>query len=210
MRNETLLHLELCSCKIGDEGIKPIVAAMGSNHRTSVRRLRVRDNYISAQCGEAIVDFLYHNQSLIGCDFKGNQIDHVRLNKIRAICKRNLAELKDAEPRRLRQEIVRLRLEQQKLKRAESTLAGYQASIARTKADIAAIETKKQEILRVQQERRADLKLQIEKEKAAIAEAQQKVQEKKNQIAAVCTVVTYLPFSEFDRLISVWFVFVCL
>lgn len=71
---------------------------------------------LAACSGEMIVDALYRNQSLTVADFRGqlslaprsplaahrccrgvrtgNQIDHVRLNKIRSICKRNLAEIK--------------------------------------------------------------------------------------------------------------------
>jgi hypothetical protein len=96
----------------------------------------------------------------------GNQIDHVRLNKIRSICKRNLSEIKDAEPRRLRKEIARLRGEQVKLRKAETTLKTYQKSIAETRSKIAEIEAEKANFLKAQQERREEIKMQIAKEVA--------------------------------------------
>ncbi len=92
--NQSLLTLDLSACKIGDSGMQSVVNSLGSAPKASLRRLRVRDNYVSAACGERVVDGLYHNRSLISCELSGNQIDHVRLQKIRAICKRNWNELK--------------------------------------------------------------------------------------------------------------------
>ncbi len=86
----------------------------------------------------------------------------------------------------MRLEIARLRLEQQKLRRAESALAGYHASIERTRQDIARIEARKADIIRAQDERRKEIVAAIEKEKTAMNEARLKIEEKKNQIAAVC------------------------
>ncbi len=94
VNNNALLTLDLCSCKIGDQGAIALVSAIGNNEGIVMRRLMLRDNFISGQAGEVIVDALYRNQTLTVADFRGNQVDHVRLSKIRFICKRNLAEIK--------------------------------------------------------------------------------------------------------------------
>jgi hypothetical protein len=59
----------------------------------------MRDNYISGPAGVLIFDALKRNTTLTIADFRGNQLDYVGLNRIRNMCKRNLAEIKDAEPR---------------------------------------------------------------------------------------------------------------
>jgi len=177
--------LDLCSCKIGDQGAIALVSAIGNNEGIVMRRLMLRDNFISGQAGEVIVDALYRNQTLTVADFRGNQVDHVRLSKIRFICKRNLAEIKDAEPRRLRKEIARLRAEQLKLRKAENTMKSYQNSIKETRAKIKEIEKEKTDFLAQQQARRDEIQVQIDKEVASIEEARQKLDEKKKELASV-------------------------
>jgi hypothetical protein len=39
--------LDLSSCKIGDNGAIALVSAIGNNEKTTIRKLRVRDNYIT-------------------------------------------------------------------------------------------------------------------------------------------------------------------
>jgi len=50
------------------------VSAIGNNESIALRRLLLRDNYISGQAGEVIVDALYRNQTLTVADFRGNII----------------------------------------------------------------------------------------------------------------------------------------
>lgn len=191
-----LLHLDVSSCKVGDEGVIALVSAIGSSSSSSsgvggdsysipLSRIRFRDNYISGAAGDTIVDALYRNTNITQADFRGNQLDHVRLQKIKSICQRNIEEIKDAEPRRLRKEIARLRGEQVKLRKAENTLREYQSSIAATRARIAMIEREKASFLSAQTERREQLRRQIATEKAAIAECQNKVAEKKEELSGI-------------------------
>lgn len=181
--NESLVNMDLSSCKIGDEGVIYLVTAVSNNKRIALRKLLLRDNFISSQSGELIVDAFNRNTSLTHVDLRGNQVDHVRLNKVKSICARNCAEIKDAEPRRLRKEIARLRGEQVKLRKAEATLKTYQKSIADTKARIVLVEQEKQAFIKAQVSRREEISTQIAHELASIEEARGRLQEKKKQLS---------------------------
>jgi len=61
--NQTLQELSLASCKVGDEGAVAVVAAIGNNDHTVLRKLKMRDNYISANAGDIVVDALGRNRS---------------------------------------------------------------------------------------------------------------------------------------------------
>lgn len=73
-------------------GASSIVASIGDNGKTGLRRIVLRDNYISANAGgslktkfavgvnyspslagELLVDALYRNQTLTVADFRGNE-----------------------------------------------------------------------------------------------------------------------------------------
>lgn len=181
--NGSLISLDLCSCKITDDAAVALVTAVGHNERAALRKLRLRDNYISAGAGELMADALYRNKSLTVADLRGNQIDHVRLTKIKAMCQRNLSELRQAEPRRLRKEIARLKGEQVKLRRAERTLRQQQQQIDATKQKIANIQQEQAEFMRGQQRRRAEIQSQIDAEQASIDQARSKLEEKRRELA---------------------------
>lgn len=51
-----------------------------------------------------------------------SQLEIGRLNRLREICARNQRESQDAEPRRLRLEVLRLRQQQYRVKEAEDAL----------------------------------------------------------------------------------------
>ena len=176
------MDLDLSTCRVGDEGVVHLVSAIANNQACSLRTLRLRDNHISGLSGELILDALYRNITLTTVDFRGNQLDHVRLNKFRALCQRNLQEQKEAEPRRLRREIQRLRGEQVKLRKAETLLVNYQKTIADTQARIEAIEAERAEFLRKQQSKREDLRAQVQKELDAMAETEKKLAEKRQDL----------------------------
>jgi len=183
--NRVISELDISSCKIGDTGVAALVSAIGNNPHCVIRKLRVRDNYITADAGDAIVDGLFRNTSLTVADFRGNQIDHVRLGKIKSICSRNLTQIKDLEPRRLRAEIGRLRGEQIKLRQAQHTLAHHRAAIQQTRQRINVIEEEKAKFLSLQQQRREEIRAQIEREKQSIEEARGRLEEKKRELSGV-------------------------
>jgi Ran GTPase-activating protein (RanGAP) involved in mRNA processing and transport len=167
----TLITLDLSSCKISDEGACHLFSAIASNPNTALRKLRLHNNFISGASGDAILDALYRNRSLVTVDLGGNQLDHVRLSKLKALGQRNLAAIREIEPRRLRAAIQRLRGQQIKLRKAEALLQTYRATIADTQAKIDEVEQEKARFLKNQQERRAEIRQQIQKEQDAIAEA---------------------------------------
>lgn len=186
VENCSVISLDLSSCKISDDGAVALVSAVSIAGETSVlRKLRLRENFISSNSGELLVDALYRNKSITVADLRGNKLDHVRLQKIRAVCRRNLMAQRDAEPRRLRREIVRLKGEQAKLRKAEKTLRTYTATIEATRRQIGTLESEKAQFLATQQRRRADISEQIRREQEGIAAAQGKLDEKKRELESV-------------------------
>ena len=85
-------------------GVTHLVSAVSSNDRIALRKLLLRDNYISSkagtspiQChlalarespaflaGDLIVDALYRNQSLTIADFLGSSVSNAPLTLIQA------------------------------------------------------------------------------------------------------------------------------
>jgi len=183
--NSSLLHLNLAGCRIGDEGVVRLLGSVAANVATSLRTLILKDNFISANAGEAIVDALQRNQTLTNVDLRGSQIDQVRLARCRAACQRNLTERREAEPRRLRREIQRLREEQVRLRRAETLLANYQTTIADAEARIAKIERERAEFLRQQEQKRKELRQQIEIETKSIEDTEKHIAQCKQNISDV-------------------------
>lgn len=158
------------------------MSAIGNNESISLNTVKLRDNFISGHAGELLLDALHRNKSLTIADFRGNQVDQVRLHKIKTICNRNFTEIKDAEPRRLRKEIVRLRGEQVKLRNAEKTLKSYLSAIEETKQKIAEIESAKAEFVKIQNTRRNDIKNQISKEQANISMQKAKLDQQQKEL----------------------------
>jgi Ran GTPase-activating protein (RanGAP) involved in mRNA processing and transport len=180
--NESISTLELCSCKISDDGAIALASAIAHNPNTVMRKIRLRDNYISGQAGDVFTEALQRNRTITIADVRGNQIDHVRLNKLRSICRRNLVDLKQAEPRRLRHEISRLKGEQLKLIKAEKTLKSYRQSIQETESKLHNIEMEKAQFLAAQTKRRAELQARIDQEQEKIDGTRAKLEDKKSEL----------------------------
>lgn len=173
VKNESLLSLDMSSCKISDDGAVAISTALGSNEASALRVLRLRDNYISSSAGQIIVDELRANRSITSADFRGNrvlayniatsshrisickyliafcneQMDHTKLQKIKNFCKRNLHQIRMEVPKRLQEQIIQLKEETHKWRKSESELIKHQESIAQAMAELDVINLEKQHFM---------------------------------------------------------------
>ncbi|KAL0483870.1 Nlrc3 [Acrasis kona] len=110
-----LVHLELNSCGISDEGSVSMAISLTQN--TSLLTLRLYNNYLSEDAGKAISELLTKNNTIVNIDVKGNQIDHSTYLKIKKTLLRNRNSkllLKD--------QVIRLKYTEHLLREAESSL----------------------------------------------------------------------------------------
>lgn len=116
-----LQHLDMSSCRIGDEGIIQFFAAIISNK--FLKGVDFRDNFVSESAEIALLEYLEANNCLQKVQLAGNRLSHSCLKKIKKICERNRKEFEDAEPNRLKNETYRLKYEQRKLDAAREKLS---------------------------------------------------------------------------------------
>ena len=120
LSSSNLLHLDLSGCAFADEGALSIAGALASRISTSgLLTLKMRENFVSRAAGAAVVELLNQNHSLLVIDFRGNQFEVGKLNRLKDITLRNEWERKDEEPRRLRGEVANLKDKQKRMQMAE-------------------------------------------------------------------------------------------
>eukprot|EP00741_Cyanophora_paradoxa_P002705 tig00000622_g2625.t1 len=122
-----LSHLELSSCKIGDAGA--VALAAGAAKGGSLVVLKLRDNFVTQGNARALLDALEPATNLSTIDLRGNQLDFATLSGVDKLAKRNFSKVKAAEPEKLKDEIVRLIREKDKIADVEQELSKERAAV---------------------------------------------------------------------------------
>lgn len=81
-----------------------------------------------------ILESLNKNTTLEDINLSGNRFSHSCLAKIKKICARNVKNIEEQEPNKLKAEIYRLRYEHSKLETAKNQLQNQKAEILAVKA----------------------------------------------------------------------------
>eukprot|EP00697_Spironema_sp_BW2_P004391 gnl/Spiro4/15974_TR8589_c0_g1_i1.p1 gnl/Spiro4/15974_TR8589_c0_g1~~gnl/Spiro4/15974_TR8589_c0_g1_i1.p1 ORF type:complete len:752 (-),score=234.34 gnl/Spiro4/15974_TR8589_c0_g1_i1:207-2432(-) len=123
--NRSLVELNLGSTRTGDEGGAVLGAALLTH--PALTALHLNDNFLHDVSGAEFVRSLEFNHMLTTLDLTSNPIaNHVTLRAIAAFTARNTRRAKAQEPNRLKDEIHRLTLQENRLFEALEELARQQ------------------------------------------------------------------------------------
>lgn len=111
--NNTLQHLELCSCRIGTEGASHLFSSLVDNNTLTV--LQLSDNFLDDLLDLTLIEQLPHLHEL---HLSGNRLSHNLVQRASQTCARNRQAAKDARPLALRTEMHRLLYQETKLGKA--------------------------------------------------------------------------------------------
>ena len=109
----TLHSLSLASCRISDIGAVTICKAIASNH--TLKRLSLKNNFLSKGIGYEIVKILQANETLTFIDLTSTQVDCFALEGIQTICTRNKTTVHTNKLARLRKEYIHLSIQDSKI-----------------------------------------------------------------------------------------------
>ncbi|SPR00927.1 Leucine-rich repeat-containing protein [Plasmodiophora brassicae] len=182
--NLSLVHLDLSSCKVADDGAVALATAIGANADCALRVLRLRDNYISSSAGQIVLDELQGNTTITTAELRGNRMDHSKLAKIRSFCRRNLAQIRNQVPKRLREDIAELENVLASLGDLQETLLAEKQEVEKALADLQVINDEKMHFRLGQQAKRDEAEKQLAGEEAKLADLQAKMAAKSKEFGA--------------------------
>ena len=166
--NDSIVILDISSCRIADVGAVAIAQSLERN--VTLKYLKMRDNFLSRECGYRIVEFARHNEHIFNLDVTSSQINHFVVKAIRDLCQRNVQIQKEVFLQPLKKELVQLSIQRTKMPEAEmrlQTLEGereqMEQEVLRTEEDIESTQANADANLRL-------LRKQIQSTKDAIVE----------------------------------------
>jgi len=105
-QNISISYLNLSSCRISDQGAIPFMVALSSNK--FLKRLILKDNFLSNDFGFDIVEILRSNETVFKIDCSSNKLDMFSTEAINKLCYRNKISIKDQRIAPLKKEYIQL------------------------------------------------------------------------------------------------------
>ena len=182
LSNDSIDRLQMSSCKITDYGAKELAEAFVAN--TNCKSLCLSDNFITRECGYAILQSLRHNETLFSFDISATQVDHFVIKAIADLCKRNRQIQKGIALQPMKKQIIQLSIQRMKIPEAQARLTNAENTRDNLEREVIEVEgeletteatsnTNIRELLKaiedtkhsIVEEKEARVKLEAEKEK---------------------------------------------
>jgi hypothetical protein len=103
----------MATCRIGDSGALTLCRSLKEN--TTMKRLSLRDNFLTGQTGFTLSEILQENDGLMWIDLSSTQIDCFALAAIDAIMRRNREGAREKRLQDLRKKCVKLTIQKSKI-----------------------------------------------------------------------------------------------
>jgi Ran GTPase-activating protein (RanGAP) involved in mRNA processing and transport len=119
---DTIVNLWMAVCHITDAGAIVLCESLIQNHK--MKRLSLRDNFLTEQLGFRISEILQQNDSLRWMDLTSTQVDCFGRDALDTIMKRNRENARQLHLQDLRKQYVRLTIQKSKIPALTDQLNG--------------------------------------------------------------------------------------
>lgn len=126
-----LEYFDFSSSKIYDQGLIYLLHQLQYN--TSVKKVKLSDNYFTHEVDLLLVEYLDKNNTLIKFEVEKNRLSYLCMSKVKEIIERNRKQLSEKEPNRLLVEVYRLRYENTKLDEMKDSLRYLENNVEKVK-----------------------------------------------------------------------------
>jgi hypothetical protein len=126
-----LEYFDFSSSKIYDQGLIYLLHQLQYN--TSVKKVKLNDNYFTHEVDLLLVEYLDKNSTLTKFEIEKNRLSYLCMTKVHEIIERNRKQLSEKEPNRLLVEVYRLRYENTKLDEMKDSLRFLENNVEKVK-----------------------------------------------------------------------------
>ncbi|KAH3767004.1 Protein NLRC3 [Pelomyxa schiedti] len=180
---KSLTCLEIGSSKIGPSGGIAIAKALEEN--TSLTSLRISNNFITEDAGCKMLESLKLNKCLTSIHITENQVSHTTIKQLKEICSGNLSAKQHKATAPLKQEIIRLRREQQKIPIVQADLFKQTRACSNAESEIEDTEAQIDEVKAFAETELKRLTLHLQEVDTQLSEQQQVLQQQESEFQTI-------------------------
>jgi hypothetical protein len=134
-----VIYFDFSSCKIYDQGLVYLLNELQSN--TIIRRVKLRDNYISHEIDYVVLEFIEKNFHLLSLDLTKNRLSNLCQSTVSRLIERNNKIENEKEMNKLLVEVYKQKYENTKLGEMKEALKMFELDLEAYKQGRADIRT---------------------------------------------------------------------
>lgn len=156
-----ITSFDFSACKIYDQGLVFLLNEL--QHNTSIRNVKLRDNYFSHEIDYVVMEYIEKNFNLINLDLNKNRLSNLCLASIKRIIERNNKLENEKEMNKLLVEVYKQKYENTKLGEMKEALKMLELDLESCKQGRADIRTEYENSKREIDDEVINLRKKIEK-----------------------------------------------
>ncbi|EGR31503.1 hypothetical protein IMG5_107210 [Ichthyophthirius multifiliis] len=173
-----LQKIDFSSSRVADAGILYFLDRI--DYFENMRCIKCQDNFISEKVEKVLLEILIKNKTLIEFGINGNRLSLSFLNKVKKILQRNIIELEEKEPNKIKTQIYKLKYEQKQIVAERKRLEAQEKQINDLESLLEQKKKKLQFIIKTEAEKRKEILNKIQDQQVQILRKKAKMDEKNN------------------------------